>query len=126
MTNDKTSEQEQRQPASNGDKASDDLISDVAGLVDGDRDSHGDAVDQQEAAGEVWTWYLEKHDMLSADAEVEGSDVARMMVLLKMSRAAVGEYDLDHDRDIVGYGGIAGACAVREGKADEEELTREG
>jgi len=110
--------------AANGDKASAKLIDDVATLVDSDRDTHGDAVDQQEAAAEAWTWYLDKHGKLTEDAEVQGSDVARLMVLLKMSRAGVGEYDVDHDRDIIGYGGIAGACAVREGQANASELRR--
>lgn len=114
-----STEHTERQAAADGDRATARLIEDVAGLVDSDRDSHGDAVDQQAAAAEVWTWYLDHHDMLRADA-------VRMMVLLKMSRAAVGEYDLDHDRDIVGYGGIAGSSAVCEGDADESELTRDG
>lgn len=113
------------EPAQNGDAASAALINDVATLVDGDRDSHGDAVDQQETAADAWTWYLRAHGLLDPDESIEGSDVARMMALLKMSRAAVGEYDIDHDRDIVGYGGIAGACSVREGHADEDDLVRD-
>ena len=100
------------------------LIHDVSTLVDGDRDSHGDAVQQQEAAAEAWTWYLRIHGFLASGARIHGSDVARMMELLKISRGGVGEYDLDHDRDAVGYAGIAGACAVYEGDADREDLTR--
>lgn len=112
------------QPAANGDRASADLLHDVANLIDSDRDSHGDAVDQQAAAAEAWTWYLRTHDILRAGESVNGSDVARMMILLKMSRGGMGEFDLDHDRDTAGYGAIAAACSVREGKADEAELTR--
>ena len=100
------------------------LIQDVADLVAGDRDSHGDAVAQQQAAADAWTWYLRIHDYLDDDEAIAGSDVARMMTLLKISRGGVGEYDLDHDRDGVGYQGIAGACAVREGDADRFELVR--
>jgi hypothetical protein len=44
------------------------------------------------------------------------------MALLKMSRAVVGENDLDHDRDIAGYGAIAGACAVAAGDAEMDAL----
>ena len=113
-----------RMPAANGDEASASLLHDVADLIDGDRDSHGDAVDQQACAAEAWTWYLRAQGILRHGESVEGSDVARMMTLLKMSRGALGEYDLDHDRDGGGYMGIAGASAVREGKAEEAELTR--
>lgn len=111
-------------PAADGDAAAADLIADTARLVDGDRDSHGDAVDQQQSAAAAWSWYLRAHDKLAGDAELTGSDVARMMILLKLSRGACGAYDLDHDRDAVGYAGIAGACAVREGAADEADLVR--
>lgn len=119
-----TSESNAVMPAADGDQAAADLIADVATLVNGDRDSHGDAIDQQATAADYWTTYLRSHGLLAADAEVAGSDVARMMTLLKISRGGVGEYDLDHDRDGVGYMGIAGACSVREGDADESDLTR--
>jgi hypothetical protein len=110
----------------NGDNAAADLIEDVASLVGDDRESHGDAVAQQEAAAEVWTWYLQQHNLLPLSKSLGGDDVARMMLLLKLSRGANGEYDIDHDRDAIGYAGIAGACAVSDGKADETELTRDG
>ena len=100
------------------------LIGDVAALVNSDRDSHGDAVAQQEAAATAWTWYLGIHDKLQAGTTITGADVARLMTLLKISRGGIGAYDIDHDRDGVGYMGIAGACAVQEGAADRDELTR--
>lgn len=100
------------------------LIGDVAALVNSDRDSHGDAVAQQEAAATAWTWYLGIHDKLQAGTQITGADVARLMTLLKISRGGIGAYDIDHDRDGVGYMGIAGACAVSEGAADRDELTR--
>jgi hypothetical protein len=100
------------------------LIGDVAALVNSDRDSHGDAVAQQEAAAQAWTWYLGIHDKLQAGTKITGADVARLMTLLKISRGGIGAYDIDHDRDGVGYMGIAGACAVQEGAADREDLTR--
>jgi hypothetical protein len=121
-----TSERMATTPAADGDQAAADCIADVATLVNGDRDSHGDAVDQQAAAAEAWSWYLRIHGYLGDGEAIAGSDVARMMDLLKISRGGVGEYDLEHDRDGVGYSGIAAACAVREGDADEAELTRGG
>jgi len=107
-----------------GDAAAAKLINDVSELVNADRDTHGDAVAQQEAAAQAWTWYLGTHDKLQAGTKITGADVARLMALLKMSRAGIGEYDVDHDRDIVGYGGIAAACEVYEGNADEDSLRR--
>jgi hypothetical protein len=107
-----------------GDGAAADVIQDIATLVDADRDTHGDAVAQQEAAAEAWSWYLSTHKKLAPGSEITGADVARLMALLKMSRAGIGSYDIDHDRDIIGYGGIAAACEVFEGNADEQDLIR--
>lgn len=100
------------------------MLQDVADLVYGDRDSHGDAVEQQAAAADAWTWYLRIHGLLVSGERLRGSDVARLMELLKISRGGIGAYDLDHDRDAAGYAGIAGACAVQEGDAARDDLTR--
>ena len=106
---------------SDGDNAAARLLADVSRLVSDDRDSHGDAVENQEHIAEAWNWYLQGHDIIDADA-LDGADVARMMELLKLSRACVGEYDIDHDRDVAGYAGIAAACEVAAGEADADEL----
>lgn len=105
-----------------GDELANMLLTDVASLVYDSRDTHGDAVVNQAHIGQGWTWYLQGQGLLAEDAELTGSDVARMMELLKMSRACVGDYDVDHDRDIAGYAGIAAACAVTRGEADVDEL----
>lgn len=106
------------QPESSQLPSGDDLASmlaeDVATLLTDSRDSHGDAVENQEHIADAWSWYLGE--------DVTGVDVARMMELVKMSRAVVGEYDLDHDRDIAGYASIAAACAVANGEADIDDL----
>jgi hypothetical protein len=109
---------------SDGDAAAAALLNDLATLIDGDRDSHGDAVHQQQTAGTAWTWYLAAHGKLQAGEDITGADVARMMALLKMSRAAIGEYDLDHDRDLADYGAIAAACEADDGDADPDDLVR--
>jgi len=114
----------EKQNSFDGDEASATVINDIATLVNADRDTHGDAVAQQEAAAEAWSWYLKTHGKLKDDASVTGADVARMMALLKMSRAGIGAYDIDHDRDIIGYGGIAAACEVFEDNANADELER--
>jgi nucleoside 2-deoxyribosyltransferase len=107
-----------------GDAMAGAVASDLADLLTQSRDTHGDAVDQQESAAAAWSWYLTAHGKLQDDETVTGADVARMMALLKMSRAAVGSYDVDHDRDLAGYGTIAAACAVANGTADADALVR--
>ena len=103
----------------NGDKVAAEILKDVAELVNSDRDSHGDAVENQEHIAEAWTWYLRGAGILAHDAEVSGGDVARMMELLKLSRGCVGEYDADHDRDVAGYAAIALACEYINGNTEE-------
>lgn len=107
-----------------GDAMAGAVAADLADLLTQSRDSHGDAVEQHESAAAAWTWYLNAHGMLPPEETVTGADVARMMALLKMSRAGVGSYDVDHDRDLAGYGAIAAACEVAAGTADEADLVR--
>ena len=99
------------------------LLEDVGTLVDDDRDTHGDAVENQEHIATGWTWYLRGQGVLNDDEQLTGLDVAYMMAILKMSRNAVGEYDVDHPRDIAGYAGIGAACQVARGETSLEDLT---
>ena len=105
-----------------GDNAAATLLADVVDLVNDSRDSHGDAVENQVHIAEAWTWYLRGQGIIGDGESVSGADVARMMELLKLSRACVGNYDIDHDRDVAGYAGIAAACEVEAGNADADEL----
>ena len=93
-----------------GDTLAGGLLRDTASLITDSRDTHGDAVANQEHIAEGWTWYLRGCGLLSDDAALDGADVARLMTLVKHSRGAVGEYDVDHDRDVAGYAAIAAAC----------------
>lgn len=106
-----------------GDAVAHTVLDDVASLVNDKRDTHGDAVENQEHIADAWTWYLRGTGVLADGEQVTGADVSRMMVLLKMSRSAVGEHDIDHDRDIAGYAGIAAACEFLNGDVTEDELT---
>lgn len=120
-------EHEDEEPAENHDDTTGDamasmLAEDVMTLLTDSRDTHGDAVENQQHIAHGWTWYLRGIGVLDFDEELTGSDVGRMMALLKMSRAATGEEDIDHDRDIAGYGSISGACQVARGDADIEDL----
>lgn len=99
-----------------GDQLAGNICDDVAKLLTQSRDSHGDAVANQEHIAEAWNWYLRGR----LNGSLTGTDVARMMQLLKLSRAVLGQgYQLDHDRDTVGYGAIAAACSVSRGVAGE-------
>jgi hypothetical protein len=106
-----------------GDDAAATVLEDVAELVSSDRDTHGDAVTNQEHIADGWTWYLRGQGLIDEDEEVTGGDVGRMMGLLKMSRTAVGTFDVDHDRDLAGYAGIAAACEFYRGNVDHDDLT---
>lgn len=107
---------------SRGDKLAATLLEDVAEVVTNKRGTHGDAVENMEHIASLWTSFLQALGLLDEDQEVTGSQAAQMMVLLKLSRAAVGDYTIDHDRDIAGYAAISAACVVARGDADEEDL----
>jgi hypothetical protein len=100
-----------------GDEIAATLAYDTGDLIDDDRDTHGDAVVNQQHIAQGWSWYLAQKDDPS---DIGGEDVAAMMSILKMSRSVVGEKVLDHYRDMVGYGAIGGACLYERGEADEE------
>ena len=110
-------------PLPSGDEMAASLLHDTAALVNDDRDTHGDAVKNQQHIAEAWTWYLSGQGYLG-DEEILGDDVAAMMTLLKLSRHAVGGRDMDHMRDVAGYAGIGGACMVDRGEAPSDELER--
>jgi len=107
-----------------GDEMSASLLLDTADLIDDDRDTHGDAVENQQHIAAGWTWYLRGKGVLGADEELHGDDVASMMAMLKMSRHVIGTPDMDHMRDIAGYAGIGGACLVDREVARINDLTR--
>lgn len=93
---------------------------DVSALLTSSRDTHGDAVENQQHIATAWEWYLDGQGKLASDESITGSDVAMLMGLLKMSRNSVGEFDVDHFRDIAGYAAIGSACAVDNDDFDAE------
>jgi hypothetical protein len=105
-----------------GDAMAREALENVGDLIDNDRDTHGDAIENQEHIAEAWEWYLDGQGKLLADAEITPLDVCYMMMLLKMSRNAVGEFDPDHPLDVAGYAGIGAASTVVTGRAEPEDL----
>lgn len=72
-------------------------------IVCGDReDAYGRPEDNFKVIAQFWTSYL-------GVPEVAG-DVANMMILLKVARAATGKYKFDNYVDIAGY--AACACEI--------------
>ena len=118
---DKRDDQMTSTEAVNGDELASAVLEDVAELVGDTRDSHGDAIENQRHIATAWTWYLRGKGVLSSSQEIEPVDVPRMMELLKLSRAVIGQSELDHDRDVTGYGGIATACQF----VEDDDLTED-
>lgn len=86
-----------------------DLLRETNETVTGDRqDTHGHIVDNFEQIAEFWSAYLE--------IEVTSTDVAELMVLVKISRQQVGSQDVDHYKDQAGYSAIAGAISEVSGQ----------
>lgn len=75
------------------------------------RSSHGNAYENHSHIADMWSAYL--------GVDVSASDVALCMTMVKMSRAKTGEFIRDHMVDVDGYGGIAWACAVADGEAED-------
>lgn len=107
-----------------GDELASEAATDLAALLSDSRDTHGDAVENQEHIAAGWTWYLRGAGYLDDDEELTGADVGMLMPIVKMSRAVTGSEDIDHYRDVGGYAMIAMACLISREEADVEELHR--
>lgn len=81
-------------------------------IVNGARqECYGDAEDNFQAIATLWETYLNAR---GCDVVLDSTDVAMMMILLKVARAASHEIHLDNYIDIAGYAacayGIDGMC----------------
>lgn len=73
---------------------------------------HGNYVECFNAISTMWTAYFEAKGWT---IPVSSDDVAKMMVLMKICRAAAGHANReDHYVDMIGYAAIAGALISRE------------
>ena len=72
-------------------------------IITGDRENtYGSPGDSFEMIARFWSDYLECH--------ISARDVANMMILLKVARAATGKFKIDNYVDIAGY--AACACEI--------------
>ena len=69
-------------------------------------DQYGDPEDNFKTIAGLWSWYL--HSAKDNQTIIYPHDVANMMVLLKMARAASGKLNPDNYIDAAGYA----ACAA--------------
>lgn len=84
-------------------------------IIKGSRENaYGAPEDNFKVIARFWTSYLEYH--------VTAEDVANMMILLKVARAATGEFKADNYVDIAGYA----ACACEIGGANENSTHGQG
>lgn len=88
----------------------DHLIKSAADLVANDRaNTHGDKRKNHKNIAALWNAYLDiRRDPASPLTE---TDVAQMMVLLKLARTQLGAFNQDDYVDLVGYAAIAGELA---------------
>ncbi len=93
-----------------GNERSQQALESVAKMVGSEKDSHGDAVENQEAIATFWTDYLRMSGYLDYTEALTGGDVAMLMALLNAARNACGDTEADHFRDVAGYAGIGLAC----------------
>jgi len=79
----------------------------AAALVSNDRNaSHGDLVECHKAIAAVWNGILEASGKL--DTPLDASDVARLMIGLKIARSYQGSFNADDMIDAAGYSACAG------------------
>lgn len=65
---------------------------------------HGSKRPNHERIAAVWTWFLQSRSGLNI--QVSASDVAAMMVLLKIARSTYGGHNIDDGLDMTGYSAI--------------------
>tara|TARA_R110000824_G_scaffold26804_3_gene91743 strand:- start:541 stop:834 length:294 start_codon:yes stop_codon:yes gene_type:complete len=77
-------------------------------IISNDRnESHGDAFKNHSEIAEFWNIFLD--GKLQPMASITASDVAIMMILLKVSRSNQGKkFNIDNFVDMAGYAAIAG------------------
>ena len=90
-------------------------------------EQHGDAYKNHSQIADLWSVFLD--DKLKPFKEINAGDVALMMVLLKISRSTMGEFNKDDYLDGSAYMAIAGELNNPNnilGPEKEEEGVRRG
>ena len=106
-----------------------DILTEAAVLTSGSRQSaYGDAKTNFETVGVLWSAYLRSAHPQCAYAlafnGITAKDVAMMLSLLKIARAAAGQR-LDNYVDLAGYAAIAGEIDMEKAPDEENKPTDE-
>ena len=82
-----------------------DVLKKAAASIRSNAQVHGDTERSFKMIGEMWQTYLDHNRELRGYSTVTPFDVAQMMVMVKMARAAYG-FSLDNHVDQVGYAAL--------------------
>lgn len=85
----------------------------VAEIVRARAETHGDAIEQHEILGLLWSTYL---DGAEAELMLSPADAAFMLLLLKVSRILTNGLAKEHVEDIAGYAAITVAALDAKGE----------
>ena len=94
-----------------------DILTEAAQIVGDNSDKHGDTEASFTMIAEMWSVYIKNVAIIRGWTEVSASDVAQMMVLLKIARSAYG-HGKDNYVDAAGYTSLAGMLQVKGTKDD--------
>lgn len=90
----------------------DDILETAKSIINGERaGTYGKAEDNFKTIAILWSGYLNK--------EVSATDVANLMILMKVARNSTGVYKEDNWIDICGYAALGGEIQEKE-KTDYE------
>ena len=93
------------------------ILQKAIGIVNVNTDKHGDTEASFTMIAEMWSVYIKNVAIIRGWTEVSASDVAQMMVLLKIARSAYG-HGKDNYVDAAGYTSLAGMLQTKVGKDD--------
>lgn len=78
--------------------------------------THGDPEDNFNNIAKYWNAYFQSKDPKPIMKEITPTDVAALMILVKMSRLSTSPSHPDHWIDIAGYAACGGGIATKETK----------
>lgn len=76
-----------------------DLLTDAVEIIEGKSETHGSPERNFSDIADYWTRYL--------GVNIDPSDVAEMMIRLKLARSESGEFNEDDYRDMISYANFA-------------------
>ena len=87
----------------------------AAELVSNDRaKTHGNKLENHQNIANLWNQYLSAK-FLGCNVELSATDIAILMILLKVARTTTGTFNIDDFIDIAGYAGCAAEIEQSEG-----------